>query len=205
MTAPFSKRAIRIAVAFLGGVTVCEGYPLTTMLTSRPIPWLIHWGVGTPLSWVLAAAVFALYGRHTLGSSVLIREWRLRWHWLRLMVVPMALVTGIFEEALFRKFLMDLTAHCLPQVAASIALQIAVSALGFGVVHAVWGLAGGSVIGAGYAMYYTTLLGAGLAVVYLVGGRALAPCVAAHVAINLVCEPWMILSAATGSWSRQRS
>jgi len=200
--APLSKRSIWVAIAFLSGVTICEGIPLSSVITVRPIPWLVRWGLGTPLAWVLAAIVFLLYARHTLWSSPLIRAWRWQWHPLRFLAIPMAVVTGIFEEAFFRRFLMDFAAHHSLAIAASFTLQVAVSALGFGVVHAIWGLAGGSVAGAGWAMYYTTLLGAGLAIVYLVGGRALWPCIAVHIAINLLCEPWMILSAASGSWNR---
>ena len=197
----FSRRAIWVAIGFLGGATLCEGFPLLTIFDARPIPWLVNWGVGTGLAWVLAALVFALYVRHTLWSSELILRWRWRWHPLRLLAVPMALVTGMFEEAFFREFLMDYTARHYGGGGWGPLLQVLVSALVFGLVHAIWGLAGGSLVGAGFAMYYTSLLGGGLAIVYLAGGRGLWPCVAAHVAINLVCEPWMILSAASGAWT----
>ena len=201
---PFSPRSLRIAVAFLAGVTVGEGWPLETLFTKRPLPWLVHWGAGTLPAWLLAGAVCALYVVHTVRSSAIIRAWWLRWHWLRLLAVPMALVTGTFEEAFFRKFVMDYVARHYAYPGWTVALEILASAVLFGLVHAIWGLAGGSLLGAGYAMIYTSLLGAGMAIVYLLGGRSLLPCVAAHVAINLLCEPWMILSAASGSWTKRR-
>jgi uncharacterized protein len=114
--------------------------------------------------------------------------------------VPMALISGFFEEAFFRKTLMDIAQHH----GAAIATQIAVSALAFGAVHAVWGVMGGSLRGALGAMLATSALGAALAVVYILGGRSVAPCIAAHIAINLLIEPWLIITAATRSWTRSR-
>ena len=64
----------------------------------------------------------------------------------------MALISGFFEEAFFRKFLVDRAMHS----GQSIFLQIAFSALAFGAVHAVWGLMGGRIRGAIGAMTATT-------------------------------------------------
>jgi hypothetical protein len=83
-----------------------------------------------------------------------------------------------------------------------IALQIAISALAFGAVHAIWGVAGGNLRAALSTMLVTGALGAALAVVYIVGGRSVAPCVAAHMATNLLLEPWLIIAAATNGWRR---
>jgi hypothetical protein len=200
---PISKKAIRVTITFLGGGALCESMPLLTLLTNHPLPWLLNWGVGSPLAWILATLVFALYSWQTIRASSLIQDWWLRWHALRLLAVPVAMITGFFEEALFRKFLMDFVAQMATNTAGKLALQVLVSALAFGAGHAIWGLARASLRNALWAALYTTALGGALAVVYLVGGRALAPCIAAHIAINLVCEPWMILSAATGSWNKQ--
>jgi membrane protease YdiL (CAAX protease family) len=199
----FSKKAIRVAISFLAGGALCEGIPLLTLLGNHPLPWLVNWGIGTPLAWMLATLVFALYSWQTIRVSSLIQAWWLRWHWLRLVALPAALITGFFEEALFRKFLMDFVARMTANTTGGLALQVLASALVFGGCHALWGLARGSLRNALWAALYTTVLGGALAVVYLVGGRALAPSIAAHIAINLVCEPWMILSAATGSWHKQ--
>lgn len=46
-------------------------------------------------------------------------------------------------------------------------------------------------------MIATGLLGIALAVVYLASGRILAPCIWAHVAINLILEPWLLIAAMT--------
>ena len=39
-----------------------------------------------------------------------------------------------------------------------------------------------------------------LAIVYVVGGRAIAPCIAAHAVLNLLIEPWLLIAAITGRW-----
>lgn len=61
---------------------------------------------------------------------------------------------------------------------------------GWGAVHAVWGVKSWS---AGLiAALSTTLLGAALGVVYLAGGRSLAPCVVANTLITALIEPGLI-------------
>ena len=55
----------------------------------------------------------------------------------------------------------------------------------------------------GWRMYRDRYPGALLAFVYVLGGRQLAPCVWAHMLINLAIEPWLIISAISagaGGW-----
>jgi hypothetical protein len=42
------------------------------------------------------------------------------------------------------------------------------------------------------------MLGAALAVVYLASGRNVAPCIAAHLLINALVEPGLVLAAVRG-------
>ena len=68
----------------------------------------------------------------------------------------------------------------------------------------IWGLFGGKwriAIGATLA---TGILGGLLAVVYLLAGRQIAPCIWAHLLINLAIEPWLILAAVSAgdAWRR---
>lgn len=42
------------------------------------------------------------------------------------------------------------------------------------------------------AVRSTTLLGLALAVVFILAGRIVFPCVVAHFTINLVLEPWLL-------------
>jgi membrane protease YdiL (CAAX protease family) len=76
---------------------------------------------------------------------------------------------------------------------------VVISGIAFGLAHSGWALF--SKRGLEFslpAVGATSVLGVLLAVIYLVGGRNLGPCRAAHVAINLVIEPWLMLSAVSG-------
>ena len=129
---PLPKRAIRVAITFLAGGALCEGIPLLTLLGNHPLSWLVNWGIGTPLAWMLATLVFALYSWQTIRVSSLIQAWWLRWHWLRLVALPAALITGFFEEALFRKFLMDFVARMTANNAGGLAVQVLLLPVDFG-------------------------------------------------------------------------
>ena len=83
-------------------------------------------------------------------------------------------------------------------------LQVLASGLAFGLVHGVWGFFRGSIAAGIGATIATGALGAALAVVYLVSDRVLAPCVVAHVVINSLAEPGLVLAAVRGEMSRDR-
>ncbi len=159
-----------------------------------------------PLGWLLAAAVAMLYVAYSAANSPVVRRYAFdprTWapfFGMRLAAIPMAFVTGFFEESFFRKFLMDAGAA----QGFGVAAQVCGSALIFGLSHAIWGVFGGTARAALAVMAVTSMLGAMLAVVYLAAGRSIAPAIAAHVAINLILEPWLVMTSATGNW-RQRS
>jgi hypothetical protein len=170
---------------------------------------LVHYVVtprGGLFAWALAIATTVAYVAYSMQGLAFIKArafkpqlWSEVWG-LRLFAVLMAFVTGLFEEFYFRSQLMDLAMHR----GAGAALQVVISALAFGVTHGVWALFGG--VGAGIgAVAATGVLGFLLALVYLMGGRSLLPCVASHTAINLVIEPWLILAAVSGNWGRGRA
>jgi hypothetical protein len=204
------SRAKRIVWGFLLGVIAVEGWATWASFRAKGnlFAALTHYATtpaGTPLAWVTAAIVTALYAWYAAYRSPVIADYMLRpWRWgehaaLRMVAVPMALISGFFEEVFFRKFLMDWAMHS----GHSILVQIAVSALAFGAVHAVWGVMGGSLRAAFGAMLATGTLGAALGTVYVFGGRSIGPCIAAHVAINLLIEPWLMITAATHRWRRE--
>jgi membrane protease YdiL (CAAX protease family) len=186
------------------GVTVIEAAALAWSFHAASLGTIRHYMFapsGTTLSWAAAAVVTILYVGYAMNALSFVRTYAFvprRWReatGLKLFAVPMALVTGIFEEAFFRRFLMDLAQHH----GAGIAEQIGLSALAFGLVHGVWALFGGFRAGVG-ATISTAILGSLLAGVYILGERSLLPCAASHVAINLILEPWLILAATSGRW-----
>jgi uncharacterized protein len=71
----------------------------------------------------------------------------------------------------------------------------------FGLAHASWILARGESKFALQAILSTTILGVLLAIIYLAGGCSLGPCIFAPIWINLVIEPWLMLSSVSGKQS----
>ena len=167
---------------------------------------LVRWlGLGasefSPLAWILGLTTAVAYSAASMTSLPFIRKHLLDRHPLKLLTIPFALVTGLFEEIFFRKWIIDwLTSHGWPIVA-----QIAVSGLAFGAAHAFWGLLGQNLRAAVQSMAFTTVLGCALAIVYLAAGRQLAPAVWAHVLINLVIEPWLMIGVVNLRSQRQPS
>lgn len=105
---------------------------------------------------------------------------------VKVVAVFAALVAGFFEETLFRGTVMDRLAHA----GQSPPVQVLLSGLMFGCLH--------FYIFAGFqaalmAQAATTVLGWALGALYLVSGRGLWPCVVAHVLIDAVLEPALLL------------
>jgi hypothetical protein len=203
------RRATRIVWAFLIGVIAIEGWLTYASFKGHGglVQAMLHYALtppGTALAWFCAAGLTVLYVAYAALNSAVIRDHLLRpsrWRpfiGMCIVAVPMALISGFFEEAFFRKFLMDVALRH----GETAIMQVVLSAAAFGFVHAIWGIASGSFRAALGTVIATGLLGAGMAVIYLIGGRSVAPCMAAHIAMNLLLEPWLIITAATNGWRR---
>lgn len=130
------------------------------------------------IAYVVSAAKISDVKKHLFAFST-----------LKAVAVVAALCAGIVEEIIFRKWVMDYL-HFNDY---SIVVQVFASALLFGIAHIFWG---GKNVAAGVnAAISTTLLGFGLAVVYLAGDRSLAPCIVAHVLITALIEPGLLIAA----------
>ena len=201
--------ARRNAWRALIGVTLAEAGALVWSFYGASWARVLHYALFPPANtaaWVCAAGItiayiaYAMYGLSFVGNHALSpAAWR-GFGGLKAFAVVMALVTGFFEEAFFRRFIMDWAMHAGESPAA----QIIVSAALFGAVHGVWALFGGIRAGVG-ATLSTGVLGGLLAATYIVGGRSLLPCAASHIVINLVIEPWLILAATSGIWGRSQA
>ena len=154
---------------------------------------------GSSSGWVAAVIVVLIFvGLACRLPSV--RANLVRPSLLKVLAVALAVFAGILEEVIFRKWVMD----WLQSGGYGAGLQIAGSALAFGVVHAIWGLMGKSARAAAGAMLATSLLGGLLAIVYVLAGRSLAPCIASHFLINVFIEPGLVLAATRGEMGRAR-
>jgi CAAX protease family protein len=198
--------ARRRAWPALVGVTVIEGAALAWIFHAARWDRIAHYifsPPGTAASWAAALAITAAYIAYAMNGLSFVRTYAFvprRWReapGLKAFAVPMALVTGLFEEIFFRRSVMDYAM----QHGAGAAMQVVYSAVIFGLAHGVWGLFGGVRAGVG-AMISTGILGGLLAGTYLLGERSLLPCAASHIAINLVLEPWLLLAATSGRWGR---
>jgi len=143
---------------------------------------------GTVQAWLLATVVTIGYV-WSAASIPTVRQTMFRWNALKLLSIIVAIVAGIVEEAIFRKWVMDF----LHKREYGAVVQVLASGTLFGIAHIMWGARS---IAAGInAVLSTGLLGIGLGIVYLVGDRSLAPCIVAHVIITSLIEPGLILAA----------
>ena len=187
----------------LFGIATIEGVWVVMNLMYKPAGFFRYMGFGStnPASmwgWLAALVVTALFVRASLRFPS-VRENLFRPSGLKLLGLAVAVTAGMLEEVMFRKWIMDalLTRGFgwLPQILAS--------ALAFGLLHGVWGLMGRSLRAAIGSTVATGALGGALAVVYLLSGRNLAPCVVAHFLINALIEPGLVLAATRGEMGRR--
>jgi membrane protease YdiL (CAAX protease family) len=123
--------------------------------------------------------------------------------WFKLLGILSALVGGIVEEVFFRRWTMDM----FMKGGFNPILQVIISGVAFGLAHASWTLllTKRDFKATLPAILSTSILGIFLAIIYLAGGRNLGPCIFAHVLINIVIEPWLMLSAVSGKWRTPRT
>lgn len=149
------------------------------------------WGWLSAIALVVAYAGFLSAG--PLAKQPMLTDWSL----FRIATaVGIGITAGICEEAIFRGFVMTQARDAgMPVI-----VQIALSAILFGLAHVGWGALTGSVNMAVVlgSVAATAILGALLATVYVIGRRSLMPAIAAHGAIDLVIEPWLMLAAFSG-------
>jgi uncharacterized protein len=129
-----------------------------------------------------------------------VRENLFRPSFLKLLAIALAIGSGILEEVMFRRW----TMNWLMQHGYGAVVQVLGAGLLFGAVHGIWGLMGKSFRAALGATVATGFLGTMLAIVFLLAGRSVAPCIVAHFAINLLIEPGLVLAATRGEMGLDR-
>jgi uncharacterized protein len=192
----------RKTALILGMTALFMFSPLAMSLFWHPIPMFQNLGferetIAPPLAWILATITAIAYVLYTMKVIPLVLVKQKEISWFKLLGILSALVGGIVEEVFFRRWTMDMF---MSRGAAPI-LQVIISGVAFGLVHASWTLLAKRDFKATLpAILSTSILGIFLAIIYLAGGRNLGPCIFAHVLINIVIEPWLMLSAVSGKW-----
>ena len=173
--------------------------PLAMSIFWRPIPLFQNLGFergsfAPPLAWVLAMVVAIAYVFYTMRVIPLVLTKQKEISLFKLVGILAALVGGIVEEVFFRRWIMDmLMARGVDPI-----LHVIISGVAFGLAHTAWILFKGDIKFTIPAILSTSILGILLAIIYLVGGRNLGPCIFAHVLINIIIEPWLMLSSVSG-------
>jgi len=175
--------------------------PLVMSIFWGPIPLFqnlgSHRGSFAPtIAWILAAVTAIAYVFYTMKVIPFVLDKQKELSLFKLLGILAALVGGIVEEVFFRRWIMDM----LMAGGGTPILQVIISGVAFGLAHTCWMLARGSFKFTLPAILSTTVLGIILAIIYLVGGRNLGPCIFTHVLINIIIEPWLMLSSVSGKW-----
>ncbi len=190
----------RKKTTFILGMTALFMFsPLAMSLIWRPIPLFQNLGFergsfAPPLAWLIATAVAIAYVFYTMQVIPFVLDKQKEISAFKLLGILAALVGGIVEEVIFRRWLMDI----LMASGVGLILQIINSGVAFGLAHTVWILFKGDIKFTFLAILSTSILGILLAIIYLMGGRNLGPCIFAHVLINIIIEPWLMLSSVSG-------
>ena len=192
-------------ILILGITSLFLFSPLAMSLFWHPIPLFQNLGferksIAPPLAWILATITAIAYVLYTMKAIPLVLAKQKEISLFKLLGILSALVGGIVEEVFFRRWIMDM----FMKGGFNPILQVIISGVAFGLAHWSWALLAKRDFKATLpAILSTSILGIFLAITYLVGGRNLGPCIFAHVLMNVVIEPWLMLSAVSGKWRTQ--
>ena len=192
----------RKTVLILGMTSLFMFSALAMSLFWHPIPLFQNLGferesIAPALAWILATITAIAYVLYTMKAIPLVLAKQKEISLFKLLGILSAVVGGIVEEVFFRRWIMDM----LMSGGVAPILQVIISGVAFGLAHTSWTLLAKRDFKVKIpAILSTSTLGIFLAIIYLAGGRNLGPCIFAHVLINTVIEPWLMLSAVSGKW-----
>lgn len=152
-------------------------------------------GLGKATNWrgmALGLVVAIVYSGLTAAFNPAVGPNLLRLTLLKGLAVVAALVAGLVEETIFRGYLMT----SLDRMGRGHVTQVVVSGAAFAIAH-FYGFVSPAALLATFGA--TFVLGAALAVTYLVGNRSLTPVITSHALVDLVIEPWLLLGFFTGA------
>jgi CAAX protease family protein len=176
---------------FLAGSTIGE------LVAFAVLAWLLHrrgsrlrdLGWGQPTRWgalALGVGIALVYSAIT-ELNPRIGPHLLEFSWLKLLAIGAAVVAGMVEETIFRGYVIT----TLGRMGYGLVAQILLSGLFFALVH-VYAFA--APLALLVVQGLTFLLGIALAMTYVIGKRSLTPVIISHALIDVIIEPWLLLS-----------
>ena len=193
----------RKTVLILGMTSLFMFSPLAMSLFWHPIPLFQNLGferesIAPPLAWILATITAIAYVLYTMKAIPLLLQVSSK----KSRCLNSLGFSRRWSAALSKKSFFDVGSWiCSCREVLTPILQVIISGVAFGLAHTSWTL----LVKRDFkvtlpAILSTSILGIFLAIIYLAGGRNLGPCIFAHVLINIVIEPWLMLSAVSGKW-----
>lgn len=185
--APSTQPEGFVAMIFVGTMAgEIAAFGLLAWLLRRRGLTLADIGMGrqtTSLAIASGVIVALLYAGVTVAGNPIVAANVFEPSWLKLLaIIATGLVAGVVEETIFRGYVMD----TLARLGRGRVVQVLVSAVTYSLVHPSGPL----------ALLFTFVLGAALAVVFLIGGRSLTPVILSHGLVNVIIEPGLFLSFA---------
>jgi membrane protease YdiL (CAAX protease family) len=150
-------------------------------------------------SWILSLILSVSYILYTFRKIPFVLKMQREISFLKFVGILSAFASGLLEEVIFRRWLMNITMS----LGYGAVVQIVISGIIFGLAHSIWFLFKREIRFAISAVLSTSTLGVGLAMIYVISGRNIGPCIVAHVLINLVIEPWLMLSSVSSEWKNK--
>jgi hypothetical protein len=193
------RTLLTLSGSALGEMLVLIALILFLRSRGRTLRWLGLWQPAPLVGWLSAFIVTALYVLLVFagilrGGAARLGEMSAFHLYGSLLAACSA---GFVEEIFFRGFVMTE----LKDAGFGRLVQVLASGLLFGFAHVGWGLLSPGhhaavLIG---SMVTTAVLGALYAVAYLASRRSLMPVIAGHFAMDLLIEPWLVLTTLAAS------
>jgi membrane protease YdiL (CAAX protease family) len=186
----------RLATFLLGAmIGELAAFGALAWLLRRRCTQLRALGLGKSTNWrgvTLGLLVAVAYAGLTAALNPAVGSHLLRFASIKALAIVAAVVAGLVEETIFRGYLMT----SLDEMGHGRVAQVLISGMAFALAHA-YGFV--SPIALLATLGFTFILGATLAVTYLVGNRSLTPVIVSHALVDLVIEPWLLLGFFTGA------
>lgn len=152
-----------------------------------------------PVAWILTLLIVLFYVSITINNVPFIKKHLKQLSILKIIGIWSAIFSGFTEEIVFRKLIMDYL-HTFDY---SVITQILIASFTFGIVHSFWGILSRDLKIILLIVLSTTVLGSLLSSLYLITDRSIFFPILAHVLINLIIEPWLMLAVISNNVNKK--